>query len=297
MKYVITGSLGNISKPVTEKLITAGHTVKVITSKEANKAAIETLGAKAAVGSIEDAAFVTAAFAGADAVYLMIPPKWTVTDWLAYQQGVADNYVAAVIANDIKQVVQLSSIGAHLRKGAGPIDGLGYLEEQLGDLKDTHVKFLRPSYFFNNLHSMAGLIKGMNIMGSNFGDTEEKLVLVHPTDIADAAFEELNSLSFTGHTVRYIASDERHPSEIATVLSTAVGKPGVPWVTFSDKQSLQGMLGAGLGEPIAQGYTTMGAAIRNGSIQEDYWKNKPAEMGKIKLEDFAREFAGAYHSN
>jgi len=297
MNYVITGSLGNISKPITEKLIKAGHTVTVITSKETNRGDIEALGAKAAVGSIEDAAFVSASFAGADAVYLMIPPNYAVTDWLAYQQQVADNYVAAIITNGIKHVVQLSSIGAHLRKGTGPIDGLGYLEERLGDLKDCNAKFLRPAYFFYNLHNMAGMIKGMNIMGSNFGDTEEKLVLVHTDDIADAAFEELNSLSFTGHTVRYIASDERHPSEIAAVLSSAVGKPGVPWVTFSDEQNLQGMLGAGLSQPLAQGYTTMGASIRNGSIQEDYWKNKPAVLGKIKLEDFARDFAAAYHSN
>jgi uncharacterized protein YbjT (DUF2867 family) len=296
MKYVITGSLGNISKPLTQQLIKAGHEVTVITSKEANRAAVESLGAKAAVGSVEDAAFISATFKGADAVYLMIPPNWAVTNWLAYQQKVADNYVAAIIENDSKHVVELSSIGAHLRKGAGPIDGLGYLEEQLGDLKDTHVKFLRPSYFFYNLLSMIPLIKGMNIMGSNFGDTDEKLVLVHTNDIVDAAFEELNSLSFTGHTVRYIASDERKPQEIAAVLSDAIGKPGIPWVTFSDEQSLQGMTGAGLSNAIAEGYTTMGAAIRNGSIQEDYWKNKPSVMGKIKLEEFAKEFAAAYNA-
>ena len=185
MKYVITGSLGNISKPVSEKLIKAGHEVTIITSKEANRAAIEAIGAKAAIGSIEDAAFVSETFTGADVVYLMIPPNMAVTNWLAWQQKIADNYVAAIITNNIKKVVQLSSIGAHLRKGTGPVDGLGYLEEQLSDLKDTDAKFLRPSYFFYNLHGMAPLIKGMNIMGSNFGDTDEKLVLVHTNDIAD----------------------------------------------------------------------------------------------------------------
>ena len=34
MKYVITGSLGNISKPVSEKLIAAGHNVTIITSNQ-----------------------------------------------------------------------------------------------------------------------------------------------------------------------------------------------------------------------------------------------------------------------
>ena len=58
MKYVITGSLGNISKPLTEKLIMAGHEVTVITSKESNWPAIEAIGASAAVGSVEDISFL-----------------------------------------------------------------------------------------------------------------------------------------------------------------------------------------------------------------------------------------------
>ncbi len=60
----------------------------------------------------------------------------------------ANNYVAAVKANNIKYVVQLSSIAAHMRKDVGPIDGLGYLEEQLLGLADVNTVFLRPHIFF-----------------------------------------------------------------------------------------------------------------------------------------------------
>lgn len=45
MKYVITGSLGNISKPLTQKLIAAGHQVTVISSKADKIAEIEAIGA------------------------------------------------------------------------------------------------------------------------------------------------------------------------------------------------------------------------------------------------------------
>ncbi|MFT3911134.1 MAG: NAD(P)H-binding protein [Ferruginibacter sp.] len=82
MKYVITGSIGNISKPVAEKLIKEGHDVSIISSKADKTQAIQELGAHALTGSIEDASFLANAFNGADAVYLMIPPKWDVTDWL-----------------------------------------------------------------------------------------------------------------------------------------------------------------------------------------------------------------------
>jgi uncharacterized protein YbjT (DUF2867 family) len=296
MKYVITGSLGHISKPLIERLVKDGHRVTVITSNSDRQSDIEALGASAAVGSVEDAAFISDAFSGADAVYLMIPPKWTTTNWLEYQQKTADNYIAAIATNNIRYVVLLSSIGAHMRRGAGPVDGLGYLEAQLLKLTAVNVKMLRPSYFYYNLFGMIPLINGSNIMGANYGGTDEKLVLVHTSDIADAAYTALAGLQFTGHTVEYIAGDERTTSEIATVLSNAIGKPGIPWVVFTDEQSMQGMLQAGLNETIAEGYTTMGNAIRTGQMQEDYWKNRPASFGKINLEAFAEEFAAAYHA-
>ena len=295
MKYIITGSLGHISQPLVSDLVKAGHEVDVITSNASRVAAIQALGAKALVGSLEDTAFINDSFKGADAVYLMIPPNFGVTDWRAFQDKISDNYVSAIKANNIKYVVTLSSIGAHMGLGAGPVDGLAYLEQQLKTLPNVAVKNLRPSYFFYNLFSLIPLIKNMNIMGSNFGTTEEKLVLTTTEDIAAAATKELLTLNFTGQTVRYISSDERHPNEIAAVLSAAIGKPGIPWVPFSDEQSLGGMLQAGLPETIAVGYTTMGKAIRDGEMQKDYWENKPTPTGTLTLEAFAKQFAVVYN--
>lgn len=295
MNYVITGSIGHISKPVVAQLVAANHHVTVITSNAERVADIEALGATAKVGSVEDAAFITSVFAGADAVYLMIPPIWKTDNWYGHQQAVANNYVTAIKANNVKYVVQLSSIGAHMRKGAGPINGLGYLEEQLLGLQDVNTIALRPSYFFYNLLNQIGLVKQAGIFGSNFGGGDEKLVLVDTSDIAAVAAEKLLNLSFAGFTTQYIASDEVTTDEIAQVLGEAIGKPGTPWVTFTDEQSLQGMLGAGLDAEIANGYTALGASIKSGAIQEDYWQNQPS-LGKIKLADFAKVFAATYNS-
>ncbi|RIV17824.1 NAD-dependent dehydratase [Fibrisoma montanum] len=292
MQYVITGSLGHTAKPITEGLVKAGHTVTVITSKPDNAAAIEALGAKAAVGSVEDGEFVKQAFAGADAVYLMIPPKWGVTDWRGYQNIVADNYVDAIKANDIRFAVMLSSIGAHKGQGTGPVDGLYDLEQKLKTVAGLNVKVLRPSYFMENLLSMVGMIKGAGIVGSNFG--ADKIVLVHTSDIATVGLQELLNLDFTGIRVQYVASDERTGQEIASALGEAVGKPDLPWVVFSDEQSQQGMLQVGMNDEMARLYTEMGHSIADGSMQADYFANRPT-LGKVKLEDFARnDFAPAY---
>lgn len=294
MHYVVTGSLGHTGKPITEGLLLAGHTVTVLTSNAETAAKIEGLGAKAAVGDVSDGAFVTAAFADADAVYLMVPPKMDTTDWRGYHNQVGDNYVAALKANDIRFVVMLSSVGAHKGQGTGPVDGLHDLEQKLKTVEGLNVKALRPSYYMQNLFGQIGMVKGMGIMGSNFG--EETIVLVHTNDIAEAALDELLRLDFTRFQVRYIAGDEKTGPEVAQILGTAIGKPETPWIVFPDDQQKQGMLQAGLNEEVASNYTEMGVSLRDGSMQADYVANRPT-LSKTKLEDFAKnEFAPAFQA-
>src|SRR6202042_284305 len=98
MKYAITGGAGNISKPLTEKLLAAGHQVTIIGRDAAHLNELRDKGAKVAVGSVEDAAFLTAAFAGADAVYSMVPPIHDTKDWNGFIGSIGRNYSEAVRA-------------------------------------------------------------------------------------------------------------------------------------------------------------------------------------------------------
>ncbi|HTH81676.1 MAG TPA: NAD(P)H-binding protein [Mucilaginibacter sp.] len=290
MKIIVTGSLGNISKPLTEKLVKAGHQVTVVSSNEDRSAEIKALGASPAIGSVNDVKFLTDTFTGADAVYAMIPPNFTAPNWRAYIGGIGSNYAEAIKASGVKKVVYLSSIGAHLPTGTGPIAGIHDGEETLNALTGVAIKHLRPAFFYLNFYGNVDMIKHANIIGSNYSG---KMVLVHPEDIAEVAAEEIQS-DFTGKTVRYIASDERTTADIAAELGKAIGKPNLPWVEFNDDDAFNGMVQAGLPEEIAKNYVEMGTAIRNGKLQEDYEKHKPAALGKIKLEDFAAEFAKAF---
>ncbi|MFT3936768.1 MAG: NmrA family NAD(P)-binding protein [Chitinophagaceae bacterium] len=296
MKYVITGSIGNISKPITEALVKAGHDVTVVTSSAGRTKEIEALGAKAAVGSIEDQAFLNKTFAGADVVYTMVPPKWDAKDWKGYIGKIGENYAAAIKQNNIKYVVNLSSQGAHMPEGCGPVSGLYRVEQALDKLTDVNIKHLRPAYFYNNLFSNLGLIKNLGIIGANYSTTGKTFVIVDPSDIAAVAIEALLNKNFSGHSVVYIASDEVSTNEIAATIGKAIGKPELPWVEFSDEQSLQGGIQAGLTEEVSSNYAEMGRALRTGAMAEDYWKHKPA-LGKVKLADFAKKFAAVYNSS
>jgi len=293
MKFVVTGSLGNISKPLAEKLVAAGHSVTVVSSKADKVAQIEALGAKAAIGSVDDVAFLTQTFTGADAVYTMVPPNFGAGDWKKYIAGIGENYAEAIHTSGVKNVVNLSSMGAHMPERCGPVSGLFFVEKSLNALEGVNVKHLRPGFFYPNFLANVGMVKHMGIIGGNYGEGAT-LVIVHPEDIAEVAAEELLSLSFKGKSVRYIASDEKTTNEVAAILGKAIGKPELPWVNFKDEETLGGMLQAGVPEEIAKNYAEMGAAMRSGEMDSDYLKNKPAVFGKTKFEAFAPVFAAVF---
>ena len=213
MKITLTGSTGNISKPLAETLIKAGHTVTIITSNADRTDEIKALGATPAIGSVEDVNFLIEAFKGADAVYAMVPPNFGATAWKNWIAGIGQNYADAITANGITKVVHLSSIGAHLENGTGPVTGIHRVEEIYNKLDGVAVKHLRPGFFYTNFYANVDMIKHAGIIGSNWG-ADTSLIMVHPIDIAAAAAEELQS-DFTGKSVRYVASDEKTSGEVA----------------------------------------------------------------------------------
>ena len=293
MQYVITGSLGNISKPLAERLVAAGHNVTVISSKADKVAQIEAIGAKAAIGSVEDIAFLTNTFTGADAVYTMVPPNFGSGNWKKYIASVGEKYAGAIQASGVKNVVNLSSIGAHMADGCGPVSGLFFVEKALNALVGVNVIHLRPGFFYPNFLGNIGMIKHMGIIGGNYGEGT-KLILVHPDDIAEAAAEELLGLLFSGKSIRYITSDEKTTHEVASILGKAIGKPELPWINFKDEDTVAGMTQAGLPQEIAENFTEMGSAMRSGEMAADYNLHRPAVFGKTKLEAFAPVFAAIY---
>lgn len=294
MKFTITGSLGNISKPLAEILIKNGHDVTIISSDKSKIEAIEAIGAKAAIGSVADVNFLTKAFTGADAIYTMVPPNWAVTNYREYIAQTGKNYFEAIKSSRVKRVVNLSSIGAHLSSGTGPIAGLYDVEQTLNTLDNVEVKHLRAGIFYINFFFDINVIKNMGIMGNNYG-TDTKLVMVHPRDIAEAAAQELLD-NFSGKSFRYVTSDEREISQIVKELGASIGKPELPWVQFTDDETFGGMTTAGMSNAIATTYVEMGNAINNGILWEHFNQNKPMVWGKTKFVDFIEEFKAVYNN-
>lgn len=292
MKIIVTGSLGNISKPLALQLIAQGHEVTIISSKADKKHEIEEIGANAAIGSVTDVEFLKTIFAGADSVYGMTPPNFGASDMIGYYTDVANAYALAAKTTDVKHIVYLSSYGADLEKGTGIIVGSHQSEGILNALQGVAVTCLRPTYFYYNLYHFMDMIKEQGMIGSNFGG-DDKLVMVAPLDIAIAAAEELTAAN-PQSKVRYIASDEYTCNEVAKLIGQAIGKPNLQWLTFTDEQTKNAMLEHGRPPVITDLLVELGAAIHTGLLRSDYERHKPAP-GKVKLPEFVKEYAAAYH--
>ncbi len=294
MKIIITGSLGNVAKPLAQQLIKDGHDVTVISSNESKKNEIESLGGKAAIGSITDPDFLINTFERADAVFAMTPPHISNVNIVENTVNAGKNYAEAIKKANVKKVVMLSSVGAASSIGTGPIKGIHHIEKLYSDLENTSVTFLRAGYFYINLFNDIPLIKNAGIIGGNYPENTE-IPLVHPNDIAKAAAEELVNTSEDKH-IRYIVSDVRTPAEFAAILGSSIGKPALPWVEFTDEEYTNGAVQAGLPQEMAELYTEMGKGMRTGIVQVDFIEYGSPITGDTKLEDFAREFVSRFNS-
>jgi len=290
MKIILTGSLGHIGKPLAIELVQKGHDVTVISSNNQKIADIDAIGAKPAIGTLEDVAFLTRTFAGADVVYTMVPPNDYFDhglDLLAYYRRLGEHYATAVKGSGVRRVVNLSSIGAHLDKGNGILAGAHDLARILDGLpSDVSITHMRPTSFFYNLNAYIHSIKTEGVIFSNHGETV--IPWVAPVDIASAVADEITS-DFTGRKIRYVASEELTGEETARILGQVIGKPDFKWVMISDAAMLDGLLKAGMNPKIASGLVEMYSSLNTGLLSEDYFRNRPV-LGKTKLVDYAKEF-------
>jgi len=297
MKIVVTGSLGNISKPLAVELVQKGHSVTVISSKAERQKDIEAIGAKAAIGTMEDADFLSETFKGADVVYVMESLEPTAffdpnVDVVAAVTQIAYNYKMAIEQSGVKHVVHLSSIGAHTNQGTGLIAMHYNAENVLSQLlADVSIKFMRPVGFYYTMFPFIQTIKTQGVIVSNYGG-DEKEPWVSPLDIASVIAEEIGK-PFAGREIHYIASDEASPNEVAGILGEAIGKPHLKWLVIPDEQFLNGLQAAGMNPQTAKGFVEMNASRFRGEMYKDYNRNKPV-LGKVKLTDFAKEFAAVY---
>lgn len=294
--YVITGATGNTGKPLALALLNAGKQVRVI-SRDENKAAdLKAAGAEVVIGDSTDAAVLNQAFAGATAVYAMIPPNYIAPDFYNYQTTAADAIAGAVVANNVPYVVTLSSVGAHLPEKAGVVQGLHYMETRLNQLEGVNVLHLRPTYFMENTLGMAPLAKMAGIIGSPV-NPDLTMNMIATRDIADYAAKRLLALDFNGKSHQdLLGSRDISYGEVAKVYGQAIGKPELMYVTVPSSDMHKMMLNEwGVSESLANNMIQFIETMNEGQVLQATVRNAESTT-PTSIEDFAQVFKAVYNS-
>ena len=262
--YAITGATGNTGSVIAAKLLGRGEEVRVIGRDASRLAGFVQKGAEAFVADVTDASALTKAFAGAKAVYAMIPPNIAAPDVSAYQERVSDALVTAIASAGVGHAVVLSSVGADKPDKTGPVVGLHKLELKLNGVAGLNTLYIRAGYFMQNLLAQIGVIKNFGVLGGPLR-ADLPLAMIAARDIGDWAAEKLLQLSFSGKQARELLGQrDVNYREVASVIGRAIGKPNLTYSHFPPQLVKPALLQSGMSSSMADLILEMSEALNSG---------------------------------
>jgi uncharacterized protein YbjT (DUF2867 family) len=289
----VMGASGNTGGWISELLLQEGESVRALGRSAATLARLETKGAEVLTGDAADAAFLTAAFRGANAVYTLLPPDPQSPDLRKKWDQEGEAIVKAIRDSAVRHVVFLSSIGADLPEGTGPIAGLYAQEERLRQLPSVNVLILRPASFFENFYAILGLIKHQGINGGAVAP-DLRIPMIATRDIADVAARALRARNWTGVVVRELhGAGDLTFAEATRIIGAHVGKPELQYVQFAYADFAASLVQMGISPNMAGLYSEMARAFNEGKIKSLEGR-RPENTTPTRFDDFAEDLARAY---
>src|ERR1700688_1020371 len=289
--YVILGASGNTGSIIANSLLSAGKKVRVVGRDAGRLKRFVDRGAEAFTTDMSDAAALTKAFTGARAAYLMLPPAKSREE----QERDSDGIARAVKESGLRYAVHLSSYGAQVAKGAGPVSGLHSSEQKLNAIGGLNVLHLRAAYFMESNLAAIGMIHGMGIFG-NALLPDLKVPMAATRDVGGYAAQRLLHLDFSGRQTRELLGErDLSMTEVTAVIAPGIGKPDLRYEQFPYDQVQQVLTQMGVPPKGAALYIEMYKAINAGVLipQEP---RSPENTTPTSFEQFVLEvFAPAYH--
>lgn len=262
--YAVAGVTGRVGSVVAAELLKFGDEVKAIVRDESRGAAWRDRGAELAVGSLDDRAFLAKALAGSDGFFVLLPPNDTVAhDYYGTQRRMSEAIAAAVEQSGVPHVVMLSSLGADLPDGTGPIKSLHYLENILRTT-GTRLTAIRACYFQENV---SDVLPGAMQSGAyvNFLPSEDAAIpMIATRDIGRLAAEQSKSPARTSEIIDLVGP-EYSARQLSDKIGALIGKP-LQIVSIPVAGQLDALLQSGLPREVAESYVEMSEALASGIL-------------------------------
>jgi uncharacterized protein YbjT (DUF2867 family) len=293
--YVVLGATGHTGSVIATSLLLKGERVRVVGRDASRLDRFVRKGAEAFAANVSDAAALTKAFTGARAAYLMLPPNMTSPDYRADQERESDAIAKAAKESGLHYAVHLSSFGAQVPEGTGPIAGLHSSEQKLNAISGLNVLHLRAGYFMENNLAAMGMIHTLGIFGHALLP-DLKLPLIATRDIGDYAARRLLSLDFSGKQTGELLGERDLPMNEATaILARGIGKPDLRYVQFPYEEVQQVLTQTDVPSKTAAQFIEMYKAINEGVVRAQEPRS-PENTTPTSFEKFVQDvFAPAYH--
>jgi uncharacterized protein YbjT (DUF2867 family) len=289
--YVILGASGNTGSIIANSLLAAGKNVRVVGRDSGRLQRFVDKGAEAFTADMSDAVALAKAFRGTRAAYLMLPPAKSREE----QEQDSDNVAKAVKESGLRYAVHLSSYGAQVAEGAGPVSGLHSSEQKLNAIEGLNVLHLRAAYFMENNLAAIGMIHQMGILG-NALLPDLKIPMAATRDVGDYAAQRLLHLDFSGKQTRELLGErDLSMTEATEVIARGIGKPDLRYQQFPYNQVQQALTQLGVPPKGAAMYIEMYKSI-NAGVLVPLEPRSRENTAPTSFEQFVQEvFAPAYH--
>ena len=292
--YVVTGATGNTGHIVAKTLLANGQKVRAIGRSAERLRSIVAEGAEGFVADLSDRQALTKAFAGARAVYAMIPPSVAADDVRAYQDRIIGATASALAEAKVEYAVTLSSVGADKTDKTGPVVGLHNLEQEFNKITGLNVLHLRAGYFMENTLAQVEIIKSMDMAAGPLR-ADLKLAMIATRDIGAVASDALLKLSFQGKQALELQGQrDLTMAEAAAIIGNAIGKPDLQYRQLPDEQVREALTQLGFSLNMANLLLTMSAAL-NSSHMRMLEPRSGGNTTPTSFEQFvAKQFVPAY---
>jgi len=289
--YVILGASGNTGSIIADFLLSKGRNVRVVGRDAERLQRFVRKGAEAFTADMIDAAALTKAFSSAHAAYLVLPPITSRED----QERQSDAIAKAVKDSGLRYAMYLSSYGAHVPQGTGPVTGLHSAEQKLNAVSSLNVLHLRAAYFMENNLAAIGMIRGMGIFGHALLP-DLKIPMIATRDVGDYAAQRLLDLDFSGKQTRELLGErDLSMTEVTAAIARGIGKPDLRYQQFPYDQMQQALTQMGMPSKKAAVYIEMFQAI-NAGVLAALERRSPENTTPTSFEKFVLDvFAPVYH--
>lgn len=289
MNIVVTTPTGHIGNKLANILLDRKSHVTLIARHPEKVKDLASRGAKVIAGEHSDPAIVDQAVRGADALFWLTPSEITSHDPLGTARRMAEAGASVIRKHPGLHVVQLSSAGAFLPSGTGPIVGLHETEEKFR-AAGKNIVSLRPNEFMENVFfSLPTIIGQDSIFTSISGSTKAPFIATQ--DIAEVAAEFLLKPVDGHHVVDIVGPQELSLDEWARIAGQAIGKQ-IHVVTVPGDKLKAAMSQSGMSPEMAALLVEMEESYPK--IQ-GHFKGDQKRTGKVTFSQFVRDvFAPAY---